>query len=154
MPISEDDKQSLDLFFSDPQEWARRYPERASRLRQELGEQQRVAAGRVETPSRSEIVRELNRQLREKGLKDVSAHGHRGTAWGWIGIDPKHHPGQSYRSFTFEEREGIGEIYGRDPGMTNSVSDEMDAWALKLGMIGSEEYHESPWRTLVRENRD
>jgi hypothetical protein len=105
-------------------------------------------------PSRSEIVKALNRRLREAGLKNLTAHGGKGTAWGWIDVVPKHRAGEPYRDFTWEEREKLGQIYGSDPGMTNALVDEMDDWALKLGMINREDYRESPWRQLVRENRD
>ncbi|MGA7861328.1 MAG: hypothetical protein WCB19_05670 [Thermoplasmata archaeon] len=107
-------------------------------------------------PERKEVVKALNRRLREAGLNGLSAAGGKGTAWGWIDIRPKHNEGESYRTITPEESVKLAELFGGEPGRyrSNVVSDEMDDWAVKLGMIRREDYRESPWRQLQRENRD
>lgn len=104
----------------------------------------------VKMPDRAEIVKAINRKLRDAGLTEVSAHGARGTAWGWIEIAPKHREGDDYRSFTSEERDRLAATFGGPPSLysSNVVSDEMEDWAERLGLIPP-----SPARAAERERR-
>jgi hypothetical protein len=151
-PISEEDRQRLAM--EDAESESTENLEAAATVYDRLKRESTGTPAPRPRPSRAEIVKVLNRRLREVGLTNLSAHGARGTAWGWIEVSPKHREGESFRYFTPEESEKLGRIYGRAPGLTNVLSDEIDDWALKLGLLAPEDYHESPWRTLVRENRD
>jgi hypothetical protein len=110
----------------------------------------------VDKPDREDVVLELNRRLRWNGLGELHAYGGRGTGWGWVHIAPKHRKGEPYRDFTYREAEKLSELFGGQPEnyRTNVVGHEYEDWALRLGMIRPNEYRESPWKTLQRENRD